>query len=283
MPLVAAARDHRHDARRPCGTRPAGRRPGPSSSCWCPVSARSPMWSRCWSRTGWAAGRASRRSGRIAQGAQSRKALSRALRRGRDRRHDREPRGARRRVPALGQFEEAKRHFEVILARPMGDEPVYMVGKARAQFGLGQAADTVATLDDCASAFRTTSRRTRICSMPARSKPARATTRRCRSTGRCPTISSARRRACAMACCSRGSAAKARPRPGSTEVLTQLRRAPGACAQGAGRMDRAGRKGRAGLSLAPVRHVRPEPGAAATKPFRRTLISPKQGARHPRT
>ena len=30
----------------------------------------------------------------------------------------------------------------------MGDEPVYVVGKARAQFGLGQAADTVAILDD---------------------------------------------------------------------------------------------------------------------------------------
>jgi len=49
---------------------------------------------------------------------------------------------------ALEKFEEAKRHFDVILARPMGDEPLYMVGKARAQFGLGQAADTVAILDD---------------------------------------------------------------------------------------------------------------------------------------
>ena len=49
---------------------------------------------------------------------------------------------------ALGRFEEAKRHFEVILARPMGNEPVYMVGKSRAQFALDQAADTVAILDD---------------------------------------------------------------------------------------------------------------------------------------
>ena len=30
----------------------------------------------------------------------------------------------------------------------MGDEPLYMAGKARAQFGLGQAADTVAILDE---------------------------------------------------------------------------------------------------------------------------------------
>ena len=49
---------------------------------------------------------------------------------------------------ALEKFEEAKRHYEVILARPLGDEPVYMVGKAQAQFGFGQAADTVAILDD---------------------------------------------------------------------------------------------------------------------------------------
>jgi len=49
---------------------------------------------------------------------------------------------------ALEKYEEAKRHFDVILTRPMGDEPIYMVGKARAQFGLGQAADTIAILDD---------------------------------------------------------------------------------------------------------------------------------------
>jgi hypothetical protein len=49
---------------------------------------------------------------------------------------------------ALERFEEAKRHFEVILTRPLGDEPLYMAGKARAQFGLGHAADTVAIFDD---------------------------------------------------------------------------------------------------------------------------------------
>jgi len=48
----------------------------------------------------------------------------------------------------LEKFEEAKRHFAVILSRPLGDEPRYMFGRARAQFGLGQAADTVAILDD---------------------------------------------------------------------------------------------------------------------------------------
>jgi hypothetical protein len=54
---------------------------------------------------------------------------------------------------ALERFEEAKRHFEVILARPMGNEPVYLVGRARAQFALDQAADTVAILDDLRARF----------------------------------------------------------------------------------------------------------------------------------
>ena len=47
----------------------------------------------------------------------------------------------------LEKYEEAKRHFEVILARPMGEEPVYMLGKARAEFGLGHPEDTIATLE----------------------------------------------------------------------------------------------------------------------------------------
>jgi hypothetical protein len=40
---------------------------------------------------------------------------------------------------ALGQFQEAEQHYDHILALPMGDEPVYALGKARAQFGLGDA------------------------------------------------------------------------------------------------------------------------------------------------
>ena len=115
---------------------------------------------------------------------------------------------------ALERFEEAKRHFEVILARPMGNEPVYLVGRARAQFALDQAADTVAILDDLRARFPDYSRPRRTCSMPAHSRPARATTRRCRNTARCPTTSSAPRRACATACCSPASGARGRPRLG---------------------------------------------------------------------
>jgi len=48
----------------------------------------------------------------------------------------------------LGKFDEAKEHYGEILARPLGDEPTFMLGKARAEFGLGQSAETVATLDE---------------------------------------------------------------------------------------------------------------------------------------
>jgi hypothetical protein len=49
---------------------------------------------------------------------------------------------------ALGKYEEAKRHFEEILARPLGEEPIYYLGLARAQFGLRRPSVTVATLDE---------------------------------------------------------------------------------------------------------------------------------------
>jgi len=48
----------------------------------------------------------------------------------------------------LGKFDEAKHHYDEILARPLGEEPIYMLGRARAQFGAGRSADTVATLDE---------------------------------------------------------------------------------------------------------------------------------------
>jgi hypothetical protein len=47
----------------------------------------------------------------------------------------------------LGKFEEARIHFENALSRPMGDEPNYALGKAKAEFGLKRPHDTVATLD----------------------------------------------------------------------------------------------------------------------------------------
>ena len=46
------------------------------------------------------------------------------------------------------KYEEAEEHYRAILARPLGDDPSFMLGLARAQFGLGRPGATVATLDE---------------------------------------------------------------------------------------------------------------------------------------
>ncbi len=48
----------------------------------------------------------------------------------------------------LGRFDEAKAQYDEILAKPLGDEPLFMLGKARAEFGLGRAVEAAATLDE---------------------------------------------------------------------------------------------------------------------------------------
>lgn len=48
---------------------------------------------------------------------------------------------------ALGRYREAEENYDVILVKPMGDEPGYLLGKARAVFGGGRFAETVALLD----------------------------------------------------------------------------------------------------------------------------------------
>jgi hypothetical protein len=48
----------------------------------------------------------------------------------------------------LGRFEEAERHYGHILSLPLGHDPIYALGKARAQFGNNRPADAVATLDN---------------------------------------------------------------------------------------------------------------------------------------
>jgi hypothetical protein len=47
----------------------------------------------------------------------------------------------------LGKFDEALAQYDAILAKPLGDEPAYLIGRARAQFGLGLAGGAVATLE----------------------------------------------------------------------------------------------------------------------------------------
>jgi hypothetical protein len=49
---------------------------------------------------------------------------------------------------ALGRWDEAKAQYDTILTMYMGDEPGYMVGRARTEFGLRRFADVLATLDD---------------------------------------------------------------------------------------------------------------------------------------
>jgi hypothetical protein len=54
---------------------------------------------------------------------------------------------------ALGKFDEARHHYDEIVARPMGEEPIYFLGRARAEFGHGDSADTIATLDELRRRF----------------------------------------------------------------------------------------------------------------------------------
>lgn len=46
-----------------------------------------------------------------------------------------------------GRFDEAERHYDHIRSQPLGEEPLYALGKAKAQFGAKRPADAVATLD----------------------------------------------------------------------------------------------------------------------------------------
>jgi hypothetical protein len=49
---------------------------------------------------------------------------------------------------ALGKYDEALTHYERILIYPLGAEPIFMYGKARAEFGLERPGGVVATLDE---------------------------------------------------------------------------------------------------------------------------------------
>jgi hypothetical protein len=49
---------------------------------------------------------------------------------------------------ALGRFDEAERHYAKLLTLPMGEEPRYALGKAKAEFGARRPVDAIATLDE---------------------------------------------------------------------------------------------------------------------------------------
>lgn len=48
----------------------------------------------------------------------------------------------------IGKPQEALEHYEAILARPLGDEPAFLIGKARALIDLGCAGEAVAALEE---------------------------------------------------------------------------------------------------------------------------------------
>ena len=47
----------------------------------------------------------------------------------------------------VARFDEARQHYDHILKQQAGDEPVFAIGKARAEFGLNLFADAIATLE----------------------------------------------------------------------------------------------------------------------------------------
>jgi hypothetical protein len=53
----------------------------------------------------------------------------------------------------LDKFDEGLRHYEQILAQPLGDDPIYLVRKARAELGMGRPQDAVETLDELRRRF----------------------------------------------------------------------------------------------------------------------------------
>jgi hypothetical protein len=48
----------------------------------------------------------------------------------------------------LGKCDEALAQYETILSKPLGDEPAFMLGKARAEFGMEKPQAAVATLEE---------------------------------------------------------------------------------------------------------------------------------------
>jgi hypothetical protein len=49
---------------------------------------------------------------------------------------------------AVGRYDEAERHYDHILGLPLGHEPSFALGKAKAQFARKRPAEALATLDD---------------------------------------------------------------------------------------------------------------------------------------
>lgn len=107
----------------------------------------------------------------------------------------------------IGRFGEAEQHYDHILALPMGDDPIYALGKAQAAFSAKRPADALATLDHLQKQWPDSTLPTRICCTPARSPRSAGSTKRSRNITPSPAISRALKRGCATACFCKWSAA----------------------------------------------------------------------------
>jgi hypothetical protein len=115
----------------------------------------------------------------------------------------------------LGKFTEAEYHYEHILALPMGDDPIYALGRARAQFGRSHPEEAVATLDDLRKRWPDYQSAEAHLLYARALEESGAPTTRSTSIKRWRTITRARKRVCVTACCSTKPAGRTRRRRSS--------------------------------------------------------------------
>ena len=115
----------------------------------------------------------------------------------------------------LGKFAEAEYHYEHILALPIGDDPIYALGRARAQLAAATRRKLSRRSMICANAGRITNCGSVLCFTPAHLTKAVAPTTLSTSIKRWRTITRAPKRVCVTAGCSTRPAGRTRRRRSS--------------------------------------------------------------------